>query len=89
MARPVTDLPAGLPSRAQVPVVCERCGLQVLVGKTSWQQTSVQWPADGPARCQEFGAPGDDSMSARVRSCDALRRSILDAARAGSIPVPE
>ena len=83
-------LPSGLPSRADAPVQCRACGLQVRVGKTSWQQTSVEWPADGPAQCLELREPEPVvRMLDRVRSCAALQRSIDDAAAAGEIEVPD
>jgi hypothetical protein len=89
-------IPTGLPSRATVPVQCDRCGTEVLVGKTSWQQTSVQWPDCGTAACPELTSEtsdtsdgSDGSMAARVRGCSALQRSITKAALAGSIRIPE
>ena len=86
----MVELPAGLPSRADAPVQCQRCGVQVLVGKTSWQQTSVQWPADGPERCEELRErSADDAMVARVRTCSALQRSISKAALAGGLTIAE
>jgi hypothetical protein len=86
----MAGLPSGLPSRADVAVACDRCGVRVRVGKTSWQQTSVQWPADGPGHCPELSdRPPDDSMLARVRTCGALQRSISKAVLAGGIPIPE
>lgn len=83
-------IPSGLPTRASVPVQCDRCGTEVLVGKTSWQQTSVQWPDCGTTGCLELTqiAP-DDSMAARVRGCSALQRAITKAALAGTIAIPE
>ncbi|HEU5005407.1 MAG TPA: hypothetical protein VFT67_00465 [Jatrophihabitantaceae bacterium] len=83
-------IPTGLPTRATVPVQCDRCGTEVLVGKTSWQQTSVQWPDCGTSGCPELSAAvPHESMVARVRGCPALQRSITKAALAGSIQIPE
>lgn len=83
-------IPTGLPTRATAPVQCDRCGTEVLVGKTSWQQTSVQWPDCGTSACPELAAaPPDGSLAARVRGCSALQRSITKAALAGTIQIPE
>jgi len=35
------------------PVTCRSCGADVLVRKSSWEQTSVQWDARSLARCSE------------------------------------
>jgi hypothetical protein len=83
-------IPTGLPTRATVPVRCDRCDTEVLVGKTSWQQTSVQWPDCGTSACPELTSDASDgSMAARVRGCSALQRSIAKAALAGTIQIPE
>jgi hypothetical protein len=89
-------IPTGLPSRATVPVQCDRCGIEVLVGKTSWQQTSVQWPDCGTSACPELtsgalagSVAAAGPMAARVRGCSALQRSITKAALAGTITIPE
>ncbi|HEU5267998.1 MAG TPA: hypothetical protein VFU35_14915 [Jatrophihabitans sp.] len=84
------DLPAGLPRRPRSEVRCRTCGITVLVGKTSWQQTSVQWPGDAVSTCPELrAAAGDESLDARLRGCTALRRSIDKAVLGGAIDIPE
>jgi hypothetical protein len=73
-----------------VPVDCRRCAATVLVRKSSWAQTSVQWNADALAECAERREAGK-----LVRyggrdlflACLALREAIVDAARLGSLPV--
>ena len=35
-----------------VPVHCKSCEARVLVRKSSWEQTSVQWDATATARCE-------------------------------------
>jgi hypothetical protein len=73
-----------------VPVDCRRCAATVLVRKSSWAQTSVQWNADALAECAERREAGK-----LVRyggrdlflSCSALREAIVDAARLGSLPM--
>ncbi len=76
-----------------VPVDCRSCGARVLVRKSSWNQTSVQWNADATARCPERaesqkmpGAPGGRSV---FLACSALGESILDAVRRGELSVVE
>ena len=88
------DLPGGLPTRADTPVQCDRCGLTVLVGKTSWQQTSIQWPEAGPAACLELCETAQRLDSTHefadaVRGCTTLRRAIDKAAPANTLPVAD
>ena len=74
----------GAPMR---PLACERCAAQVLVRKSSWQQTSVQWTAEALAACRELGAapmPGP-----ALAGCSQLRAAIHDAATSGKLPVIE
>ncbi len=69
-------IPSGVPSRVRTEVQYRECGLTVLVNKTSWQQTSVQWPEHGKNTCHELRASGaDGSAEALLRGCGALRRS--------------
>ncbi|MEB4211531.1 ferredoxin [Mycobacterium sp. 94-17] len=73
-----------------VPVTCRDCGARVLVRKSSWNQTSVQWNADATARCaeradaQKIVTPGDRGV---FLVCSALTASILDAVRHGELSV--
>ena len=70
------------------PLVCRRCAAQVLVRKSTWNQTSVQWNADATARCverreaQKISAPGGRGL---FLMCSALSESILDAVRHGDV----
>lgn len=83
-------IPCGVPSRARTEVRCGECGLAVLVSKTSWQQTSVQWPEQGKNTCHELrSADQERSADALLRGCVALRRSIDKAALGGAIPIPD
>ncbi|WP_170314183.1 ferredoxin [Mycolicibacterium helvum] len=73
-----------------VPVVCARCGAGVHVRKSSWNQTSVQWSGPALDRCEErctavqlVGNGGRGLFLA----CSALKRSIAEAVRAGTVPV--
>ncbi|MFC7448574.1 hypothetical protein [Rhodococcus daqingensis] len=73
------------------PVDCERCGIRVLVEKSSWEHTSVQWNTDHPeAICEEYQQdPSLTQRGARIGRCSALRESIRKAVLDGRIPVPE
>jgi hypothetical protein len=58
----------------------------VLVHKSSWQQTSIQWDTEATARCLERR----DWAAAAQRLflvCSKLRDSIEAAARSGAIPL--
>ena len=83
-------IPSGVPSRARTEVECRECGITVLVSKTSWQQTSVQWPQGAAKTCPELqAATADRSVDALLRGCAALRRSIDKAALGGAIEIPD
>ncbi|MFI6874790.1 ferredoxin [Streptomyces sp. NPDC050400] len=69
----------GLPMR---PLACGRCAAQVLVRKSSWQQTSVQWDGRSTALCAERDGAGD-----AFAGCGALRDTIREAALRGAIEI--
>ncbi|WP_168712370.1 ferredoxin [Streptomyces sp. A1277] len=69
----------GTPMR---PLTCERCAARVLVRKSSWQQTSVQWDAPAVAACAERSTAGT-----AFGGCGALRETIREAALDGAIEV--
>ncbi|MFI6429853.1 hypothetical protein [Rhodococcus oryzae] len=73
------------------PVDCQRCGNRVLVEKSSWEHTTVQWSTDHPeVICEEYQQdPSLTQRGARVGRCSALRESIRKAVLDGRIPVPE
>ncbi|KAB7758648.1 MULTISPECIES: hypothetical protein [Mycobacteriaceae] len=79
-----------LDDMSMVPVDCLRCGAAVLVRKSSWSQTSVQWTGTALGRCEErctvqqLAAYGDRSL---FLACSALSGAIDDAVRAGTLPV--
>ncbi|MFJ8861448.1 ferredoxin [Streptomyces sp. NPDC102451] len=62
------------------PLSCERCAAQVLVRKSSWQQTSVQWDGRAMAVCAERDAAGE-----AFEGCGSLRETIREAALRGAI----
>lgn len=63
------------------PLRCEHCGTSVLVRKTSAHQTSVQWPPQAKAGCEELAAPSAPA------GCAALAASIARAVADGRIEV--
>lgn len=72
------------------PVACRECGAQVLVRKSSWNQTSVQWNAEATARCaqrreaHQVLACGDRSV---FLVCSALGDAIADSVRQGRLVI--
>jgi hypothetical protein len=69
---------------------CQRCAAQVLVRKSSWNQTSVQWDAAASARCRERAAAEllrDYGGHGLFLACSALGQSITDAVRHGDVPI--
>lgn len=69
------------------PVECHRCGGQVLVRKSSWNQTSVQWNARAGASCLERAQALADQHRGLFLACSALRESIEAAVAAGRLAV--
>ncbi|MFC9466175.1 ferredoxin [Streptomyces coelicoflavus] len=75
----------GVPMR---PLACERCAAEVLVRKSSWQQTSVQWTARATAACAERdAADGTGGAEGAFEGCRSLRDTIREAALRGGIEV--
>ena len=72
-------------------VQCRACAAQVLVRKSSWQQTSVQWDASGLGQCVERQSAGSLPTQANglFLACAELGRSIEDAALRGEVQVLE
>lgn len=72
------------------PVTCGNCGARVLVRKSSWNQTSMQWNTDASARCperreaQKMTAHGSRGV---FLACSALSDSIAYAVRHGDLPI--
>lgn len=62
------------------PLACDRCAAQVLVRKSSWQQTSVQWNGRAVALCAEREGAGP-----AFEGCRSLRDTIREAALRGTI----
>ncbi|MFD8566853.1 ferredoxin [Streptomyces sp. NPDC059639] len=65
-----------------LPLACSACGAGVLVRKSSWYQTSVQWDGAARRRCAERAA-----HPVGFEGCGALAASIREAALSGTLPV--
>jgi hypothetical protein len=73
-----------------MPVACRSCGARVLVRKSTWNQTSVQWNADATDQCIERAESQKVSAHANrgvFLVCSALRDSIAEAVRHGELTV--
>ncbi|WAC89201.1 ferredoxin [Mycobacterium sp. Aquia_213] len=73
-----------------LPVACGSCGARVLVRKSTWNQTSVQWNADATGRCTERAEVLKVSAHAGrgvFLVCSALRESIVEAVRDGDLAI--
>jgi hypothetical protein len=73
-----------------LPVACRSCGARVLVRKSTWNQTTVQWNADATNRCVERAEAQKVAAHANrgvFLVCSALRESILEAVRHGELTV--
>ncbi|MFD8687502.1 ferredoxin [Streptomyces sp. NPDC059651] len=66
------------------PLACDRCAAQVLVRKSSWQQTSVQWNSGASALCAEREGAGP-----AFEGCGSLRDTIREAASRGTIELAD
>ncbi|MCX4552829.1 ferredoxin [Streptomyces sp. NBC_01387] len=69
------------------PVACLRCEATVLVRKSSWHQTSIQWDGAAMSACAERPAAATDA--GRLETCRSLRDSVRQAALTGAIEVPD
>ncbi|MFF4321926.1 hypothetical protein [Streptomyces sp. NPDC001568] len=67
------------------PVACGECGTEVLCEKFSAAHVQVQWTDRAASVCPRIAA---GELSARVRSCPALRAGIEAAVREGRLEVP-
>ncbi|OBB72573.1 ferredoxin [Mycobacterium sp. 852014-52144_SCH5372336] len=70
-------------------VTCRLCAASVLVRKSTWEQTSVQWDSESTARChQRRDADAIHAHDGRpFLVCFELRDSIEEAARCGALPI--
>ncbi|MFE4454539.1 ferredoxin [Streptomyces sp. NPDC056796] len=70
-----------------VPVSCEACGAQVEARKSSWEQTSIQWHAEGLRTCAERRDASRAERPAPFTGCRSLTTAIGQAALRGRIRV--
>lgn len=69
-------------------LACGECTARVLVRKSTWQQTSIQWTSEALNACQERAALGDTDNSAEpFRVCESLMETIRGAASEGTITI--
>lgn len=71
-------------------VECGRCAAHVMVRKSSWNQTSVQWDAAASESCLERDAAEQLASGGGHElflACTALSISISDAVRRGELPI--
>lgn len=67
---------------------CSQCPASVLVRKSTWQQTSIQWSSESLTTCAEraeFENEGGEIF--RFPGCEALRETIRAASVDGRIDV--
>ena len=69
------------------PVACWECGARVLVRKSSWNQTSVQWSAGASARCAQRRDADRIGGHGLFLVCSALRDSIEAAVTTGQLAI--
>ncbi len=69
-----------------VPVRCMACDAQVLVRKTSPEQTSIQWVSDPATTCPVFAGRSASGRPA-CSGCPRLAESITAAAKLGTVPI--
>lgn len=84
--RPDVRLDDG-PMRA---VTCATCRAEVLVRKSSWDQTSVQWTDEALASCHERRQPlptNERPNRNAFPGCSALKESIREAAVRGDLDI--
>lgn len=69
-------------------LTCDRCGVVVLVKKTSPPHTSVQWSAESVRGCAEFAAQAAaGEPTALIATCARLRASIERAVVEGRLQI--
>ncbi|GAA4809921.1 hypothetical protein [Tomitella cavernea] len=73
------------------PVSCDRCGTEVLVHKSSFHQTSVQWNGTAAQNCELLQSAASEAkrLDPEAHSCPALRASIERAVVERRLAVPE
>ncbi|GAB3212434.1 hypothetical protein [Nocardia tengchongensis] len=73
-----------LMSVPMTPMRCSACGAGVLVRKSSWSQTSIQWNRDARRTCRSVA-----DNRPELATCAQLKASIDDAATHGRLVVAD
>lgn len=67
---------------------CSECVARVLVRKTTWQQSSIQWTTDALEACRERPATScGERPKDRFVGCETLRAEIREATLDGRLEV--
>lgn len=70
------------------PLACRECAASVLVRKSNWQQTSIQWTETAQKTCRERPiASRGESLTEQFPGCEALAATIRSASLEGTIDV--
>ncbi|MBD0862552.1 hypothetical protein IA539_15215 [Gordonia sp. zg691] len=68
-------------------LVCHTCEARVSVAKYSPAHTSIQWTGEAKQTCREMVAAAAVANGGYVLRCEALDRSVDEAAARGDIPM--
>ncbi|RAX45955.1 ferredoxin [Arthrobacter sp. AQ5-05] len=67
---------------------CTECVARVLVRKSTWQQTSIQWTEEALESCRELPATRcGERPKDRFIGCESLRNEIREATNDGRLEV--
>ena len=70
------------------PLGCRGCTASVLVRKSNWQQTSIQWNETAQAACRERALSSrGESSTVQFPGCETLAESFRSASLEGTIDV--
>ncbi|NLU81649.1 hypothetical protein [Rhodococcus sp. HNM0569] len=69
------------------PLQCTECAARVLVGKNSWEHTSVQWDDAARTACHYVRDAHAGRPEAPHPGCPALTATVEAAARDGSLTI--
>lgn len=70
------------------PLACRECAASVLVRKSNWQQTSIQWTETAQKACRERPLPcRGERPTEQFPGCETLAATIRTASLEGAIEV--
>lgn len=69
------------------PLDCSACAASVLVRKSNWQQTSIQWNETAQKACRERPLVSGDNPTDQFAGCGTLAATIREASLEGRIDV--